>query len=79
MPKRFRLSTLLTLAPLLAIVVALGSWVLALRAQVAELEQRVTVLEAVPPLGAVAGDYSDVGVHFDVDRAMQSDGIQHVR
>ncbi|WP_145115781.1 hypothetical protein [Botrimarina mediterranea] len=72
---RFRLATLLTIGPLLALVVALASWVIVLRAQLVELEQRVTVLELTPPLTTMAGDYSDVGVHIDVDRAMQLDNL----
>ncbi len=75
MPMRFRLATLLTIGPLLALVVALASWVIVLRAQLVELEQRVTVLELTPPLTTMAGDYSDVGVHIDVDRAMQLDNL----
>lgn len=71
MPKRFRLATLLTVGPLLALVVALASWVIVLRAQLVELDQRVTVLELTQPLVAMAGDYSDVEVHVDIDRAMQ--------
>ncbi|TWT97063.1 hypothetical protein Pla108_28400 [Botrimarina colliarenosi] len=71
MPKRFRLATLVVLGPLLALVVALGSWVLTLRSQVSDLEQRVTVLEQAPPAGALASDYSAVGVHYDIDHAMQ--------
>jgi hypothetical protein len=74
-PKRFRLATLLTIGPLLALVVALASWVIVLRAQLVELDQRVTVLELTPPLTTMAGDYSDVGVHIDVDRAMQLDNL----
>lgn len=75
MPKRFRLATLLAIGPLLAIVVALASWVIVLRAQLVELDQRVTVLELTPPVGAVASDFSDVGVHYDVDKAMMGDGM----
>jgi hypothetical protein len=75
MPKRFRLAKLLTIGPLLALVVALASWVIVLRAQLVELDQRVTVLELTPPLTTMAGDYSDVGVHIDVDRAMQLDNL----
>lgn len=75
MPKRFRLATLLTIGRLLALVVALASWVIVLRAQLVELDQRVTVLELTPPLTTMAGDYSDVGVHIDVDRAMQLDNL----
>jgi hypothetical protein len=73
MPKRFRLATLLAIGPLLALVVALASWVIVLRAQLVELDQRVTVLELTSPTVAVASDFSDVGVHYDVDRAMQAD------
>ena len=75
MPKRFRLATLLTIGPLLALVVALASWVIVLRAQWAELDQRVTVLELTSPGVAVASDFSDVGVHYDVDKAMMGDGL----
>ena len=75
MPKRFRLATLLTVGPLLALVVALASWVVLLRAQLVELDQRVTVLELTSPIGAVASDYSAVGVHYDVDRAMMADPL----
>jgi hypothetical protein len=75
MPKRFRLATLLTIGPLLALVVALASWVIVLRDQLVELDQRVTVLELTPPLTTMAGDYSDVGVHIDVDRAMQLESL----
>jgi hypothetical protein len=75
MPKRFRLATLLTVGPLLALVVALASWVIMLRAQLVELDQRITVLELTSPAGAVASDFSDVGVHYDVDKAMMGDGM----
>lgn len=77
MPKRFRLATLLTCVAILSIFVALGSWVLALRSQVAELEQRVGVLEVARRSGAASGNYSSVGVHYDVDRAMYSDGMMN--
>lgn len=75
MPKRFRLATLLAIGPLLALVVALASWVIVLRGQLVELERRVTVLELTSPAGAVASDYSEVGVHYDVDKAMMADPL----
>lgn len=75
MPKRFRLATLITIGPLLTLLVALASWVVVLRAQLVELDQRVTVLELTSPGVTMAGDYSDVGVHIDVDRAMQLDNV----
>jgi hypothetical protein len=71
MPKQIGLATLLILSPLLALVVALASWVVMLRSQVADLERRVTGVELAQSLVAMAGDYSGVGVHIDVDRAMQ--------
>lgn len=68
MPKRFRLSTLVVLAPLLAIVVALGAWVLALREEVSGLEARVSVLESLSP--PITMNVSPVGVPYDIDWAM---------
>lgn len=73
MPKRLRLGTLLVLAPLLALVVALVTWVRVLQQQVAVLETRVAALEAAQPL-TVSLNVSNVGVPRDVDRAMLMDG-----
>jgi len=75
---RLRLVTLLGLAPLLALTVALGSWVLSLRQQVASLEQRVATLELNQPLIGML-DVSEVGVPNDVDRAMQMNNLSVVR
>lgn len=72
MPKRLRLGSLLLLAPLLALVVALVTWVRVLQRQVAVLEGRVAALEATQPL-MVSLDVSSVGVPGDVDRAMLLD------
>lgn len=73
MPKQFRLATLIVLTPLLALVAALVSWVVVLRSQVSDLERRVAGVELAQSLVATAGDYSHVGIHADVDRAMQID------
>lgn len=72
---RLRLGSLLALAPLLALVVALGVWVQSLRQQVASLQQRVTMLEMLPSLITMNSPASPVGVPFDVDRAMQMQAI----
>lgn len=73
-----RLSTLLVLGPLLAVVVALGGWVQSLRQEVALLEQRVVTLEINQPLTALIGT-SNVGVPFDIDEAMQMESRTPVR
>jgi hypothetical protein len=49
--------------------------VIVLRAQLVALDQRVTVLELTSPAGAVASDFSEVGVHYDVDKAMMADPL----
>ena len=67
---KIRLSSLLILVPLLAIVMAMGVWVQSLREEVALLETRVATLERnqpILPLPVV----SSVGVPLDVDEAMQ--------
>ncbi|MEQ8848123.1 hypothetical protein [Botrimarina sp.] len=72
MPKRLGLGSLLLLAPLLALVAALVTWVRVLRQEVTHLERRVATLEAAQPL-TVSLDVSNVGVPGDVDRAMLLD------
>ena len=69
-----RLGSLLVLSPLLALVVAFGSWIHSLRRTVTLLEQRVATLEMNQPLTTMM-DVSDVGVPFDVDHGMQIDSF----
>ena len=76
---RWRLSTLLLLAPVLAIVVGLGSWVLSLRGQVRLLEERVATLETQQLLLAANEPVSNAGVPLDVDEGMLLDGLQYLR
>lgn len=76
---RVRLGSLLVLAPLLALLVAVGAWVQSLRQQVASLEQRVTMLETLPTLLTATPPASPGGFPFDVDRAMQMDATMGVR
>lgn len=69
---KFRLSSLLVLVPLLAIVMAMGVWVQTLREQVTLLETRVATLERNQPI-LPWPVVSSVGVPLDVDEAMQMD------
>lgn len=72
MQKRLRLGSLVVLAPLLAVAIALVTWVRTLQQQVAVLEARIATLERSQPL-TVQLDVSNVGVPGDVDRAMMLD------
>lgn len=73
---RIRLGSLLVLAPLLALVVALGTWVQSLRHQVASLEQRVSMLETLPTLLTTNTPSTPGGFPIDVDRAMQMEATR---
>ena len=79
MKRRFRLSTLFAFATLLTIVVALGSWGLALRGEVGRLEERVSLLELEQRLITLNEPVSPVGVPLGVDHGMQIDTMQFAR
>lgn len=76
MPKRFRLATLLATTALMAVMLAIGSWGIALWRQTIEIEREL-LLGSNAPVGNREKTHSEVGVHFDIDRAMQADGMSN--